>query len=273
MNKDQISTIRDNAKNGTVFDFLKDAIQENFNKYNDKSKLKIVSAYFTIYAFYALREELKNKVSEVKFILGEPSSVENLGLKNKRFKIFKIQDEDITLDNILQQNKGKMIRYPRNANEQFRKIFLFKDIYVQEYNKEPTSQEIAEAIGLSEERVVQLFNAPRCTLGLEDFSDSELNKLNNINSEAENINGIILFNELKERLENIFLKILSEKEIKIIKLRFGLEDGQQRTLEEIAEQYNVSRERIRQILVRVIRKLRKHKNELREFYNEIVVDS
>ena len=170
-------------------------------------------------------------------------------------------------------NKGKMIHYPRNANEQFRKIFLFKDIYVQEYNKEPTSQEIAEAIGLSEERVEQLFNAPRCTLGLEDFSDAELNKLNNINCEAENINEIILFNELKERLENIFSKILLEKEIKIIKLRFGLEDGHQRTLEEIAEQYDVSRERIRQILVRIMRKLRKHKNELREFYNEIVVDS
>ena len=103
--KERVSSIRDNAKRGTVYSFLKKVIQENFDKYNDKSKLKIVSAYFTIYAFYALREELKNKVSEVKFILGEPSSVENLGLKNKRFKIFKIQDEDITLDNILQQNK------------------------------------------------------------------------------------------------------------------------------------------------------------------------
>lgn len=106
MKQEQLSSIRDNAKRGTVYNFLKKVIQENFDKYSDKSKLKIVSAYFTIYAFYALKEELKNKVSEVKFILGEPSSVENLSLKNKRFKIFKIQDENIAIDNILQQKSS-----------------------------------------------------------------------------------------------------------------------------------------------------------------------
>lgn len=99
------SSIRDNAKYGKVFDFLRNTIQENYQHFNDKSKLKIVSAYFTIYAFAALKNELKQEVSDVKFILGEPFSVENLGLKNKRFKIFKMQDENITIDNVLQQNK------------------------------------------------------------------------------------------------------------------------------------------------------------------------
>ena len=78
INIEQTSSIRDNSKRGSVFDFLRKVMQNNFRQYNDKSKLKIVSAYFTIYAFYALKEELQNEVSEVKFILGEPSSVENL---------------------------------------------------------------------------------------------------------------------------------------------------------------------------------------------------
>lgn len=98
------SLIRDNGKHGNVFDFLKEKINDNFDKYDDKSKIKIVSAYFTIYAFYALKNELMDKVSEVQFILGEPSSVENLNKKNERLKTFKIQDENINLEDIISQN-------------------------------------------------------------------------------------------------------------------------------------------------------------------------
>ena len=83
-------TILDNSENKKVVDFIKDKIENNYNE-GKKSNLNIVSAYFTIYAFNKLKEELTQKVSHTNFILGEPSSVENLGLKDKRLKVFKIQ--------------------------------------------------------------------------------------------------------------------------------------------------------------------------------------
>lgn len=96
--------ILDNSGNRTVVNYLKKIINKN-NDSNIKSKLDIVSAYFTIHAFDDLKDELLNKVSQVRFILGEPSSVEKLEKKDKRLKHFKIEDENIKLDNVIQQNK------------------------------------------------------------------------------------------------------------------------------------------------------------------------
>lgn len=97
------STILDNSENKKVIDFIKDKIDSNYNA-GIKSNLSIVSAYFTIYAFNKLKEELTKKVAHTNFILGEPSSIENLGLKDKRLKVFKIQDENISLDKAINQN-------------------------------------------------------------------------------------------------------------------------------------------------------------------------
>lgn len=97
------TTILDNSEDKKVVDFIKEKIDSNY-KLGIKSKLSIVSAYFTVFAFNALKKELTEKVSETNFILGEPSSVENLGLKDKRFKVFKIQDENIELDKAITQN-------------------------------------------------------------------------------------------------------------------------------------------------------------------------
>ena len=97
--------IYDNSEYGKVVDFIKNKINEN-SECGSKSVIKLVSAYFSIYAFNELKEELKNKVSNMKFVLGDTSSAENLGLKGKkRARVFKIQDDNIKLDNILQQNK------------------------------------------------------------------------------------------------------------------------------------------------------------------------
>ena len=97
------SIILDNTENKKVVNFIKDKIDNNY-KAGVKSNLNIVSAYFTIYAFNKLKEELTKKVSHTNFILGEPSSVENLGLKDKRLKVFKIQDENISLEKAIKQN-------------------------------------------------------------------------------------------------------------------------------------------------------------------------
>ena len=208
MNEDRISSIRDNAKRGTVYDFLKKVIQENFDKYNDKSKLKIVSAYFTIYAFYALREELKNKVSEVKFILGEPSSVENLGLKNKRFKIFKIQDEYITLDNILQQNKvaKECYEWLKQSNIEIRtapkkdnkKTLIHGKMYHIEQDK---NDRVVDAI-------VGSSNFTTCGLGINDCSNFELNTIIDSDNSKKDLKE--WFNELwTENTEDAKKEILA----------------------------------------------------------------
>ena len=208
MNKEQLSSIRDNAKRGTVFNFLKKVIQENFDKYNDKSKLKIVSAYFTIYAFYALREELKNKVSEVKFILGEPSSVENLGLKNKRFKIFKIQDENITLDNILQQNKiaKECYEWLKQSNIEIRtapkkddkKTLIHGKMYHIEQDR---NDRVVDAI-------VGSSNFTTCGLGINDCSNFELNTIIDSDNSKKDLKE--WFNELwTENTEDAKKEILS----------------------------------------------------------------
>ena len=98
------SAILDNSRYGKVVDFIKNTINKNYEN-NMQSNLDIVSAYFSIHAFNALKEELTKKISKTRFILGEPSSVENLGKRNKRLKIFKIEDEDIKLCDALKQNK------------------------------------------------------------------------------------------------------------------------------------------------------------------------
>lgn len=177
MKQEQLSSIRYNAKRGTVYNFLKKVIQENFDKYSDKSKLKIVSAYFTIYAFYALKEELKNKVSEVKFILGEPSSVENLSLKNKRFKIFKIQDENIAIDNILQQNQvaKECYEWLKQSNIEIRtapkkdnkKALIHGKMY---HIEQDHNDRVVDA-------VVGSSNFTTCGLGINDCSNFELNTI------------------------------------------------------------------------------------------------
>jgi len=94
-------------------------------------------------------------------------------------------------------------------------------------------------------------------------------KFDNYSIDRQKENNKILVDELQTRINAILEKALSEREIKIIKLRYGLEDGTQWTLDEIAQIYGVSRERIRQIIMRVIRKLKKYKNYLQEFYDEL----
>lgn len=97
-------------------------------------------------------------------------------------------------------------------------------------------------------------------------------KFDNYSIDRQKENNKILVDELKTRINAILNKALSEREIRVIKLRYGLEDGTQWTLDEIGQMYGVSRERIRQIIMRVILKLKKYKNYLQEFYDELIVN-
>ncbi len=175
---DEKSLILDNSKQrGTVVSFLREKIKANFENYNEKSKLKIVSAYFTIYAFNALRNELKNNVSEIKFILGEPSSIENSGEKNKRFKAFKIQDENISLEKAVSQNaiakecynwlKQKNIEIRTAPKKDDKKTLIHGKMY---YIEQESCDRVVDA-------VVGSSNFTSNGLGINECSNYELNTI------------------------------------------------------------------------------------------------
>ena len=169
-------TILDNSENKKVVDFIKDKIENNYNE-GKKSNLNIVSAYFTIYAFNKLKEELTQKVSHTNFILGEPSSVENLGLKDKRLKVFKIQDENISLEKAITQNAiaKECYNWLKSSNVQIRtapkkenhKTLIHGKMYYIEQENNP--RVVDAVIGSS--------NFTSNGLGINECSNYELNTI------------------------------------------------------------------------------------------------
>ena len=190
-------TILDNSKHGKVIDFLRNKINENY-KEGKKSDLKIVSAYFSIYAFNELKEELKNKVSNVKFVLGDTSSAENLGLKGKkRVKAFKIQDDNIKLDNVIGQNKiaKDCYNWIKQKNVEIhsapkigdsKTLIHGKMYYIKQEN---VNKAIPDA-------VIGSSNFTRCGLGIDACSNYELNTV------IRDLNSLDDLNEWFENLWN-----------------------------------------------------------------------
>lgn len=188
-------TILDNSENKKVVDFIKDKIDSNYN-IGVKSNLNIVSAYFTIYAFNKLKEELTQKVARTNFILGEPFSVENLGLKDKRLKVFKIQDENISLENAITQNAiaKECYNWLKSSNVQIRtapkkdnsKTLIHGKMYYIEQENNPRG--VVDAI-------VGSSNFTSSGLGINKCSNYELNTV---------LDSSIGKKELKEWFDNLW---------------------------------------------------------------------
>lgn len=202
------TTILDNSANKKVVDFLKDKIDKNFNV-GIKSNLNIVSAYFTIYAFNNLKDELTKKVAHTNFILGEPSSIENLGLKDKRLKIFKIQDENISLDKAITQNKiaKECYNWLKSSNVQVRtapkkenhKTLIHGKMYYIEQDNNPRG--VVDA-------VVGSSNFTSSGLGINECSNYELNTI------LDSKQGI---KELKEWFEDLWNNNTEDAKREILK--------------------------------------------------------
>jgi RNA polymerase primary sigma factor len=124
--------------------------------------------------------------------------------------------------------------------------------------REPTADEIAEALGISIEKVRRVLDVSRQSISLETpvgtEGDSVLSDFIEDNRSAAPIESAAA-RLLREQL-NMALQKLPERERKIIQLRYGLYDGQYRTLEEVGREFGITRERIRQIEAKVLRKLR-----------------
>lgn len=155
-------------------------------------------------------------------------------------------------------DQARTIRIPVHMVETINKLIRVSRQLLQELGREPSPEEIAKEMNMSVERVREILKISQEPVSLEtpigEEEDSHLGdfiKDDNVPVPAD----AAAFTLLKEQLEEV-LGTLTEREQKVLTLRFGLEDGRARTLEEVGKEFNVTRERIRQIEAKALRKLR-----------------
>lgn len=155
-------------------------------------------------------------------------------------------------------DQARTIRIPVHMVETINKLIRVSRQLLQEFGREPTPEEIAEAMGITVDRVHEILKISQEPVSLEtpigEEEDSHLGDFlpdENVPVPAE----AATFTLLKEQLHEV-LDTLTEREQRVLILRFGLEDGKARTLEEVGKEFNVTRERIRQIEAKALRKLR-----------------
>jgi RNA polymerase primary sigma factor len=160
-------------------------------------------------------------------------------------------------------DQARTIRIPVHMVETINKLLRTQRRLTQELNREPSNEEIAAAMEIEVDKVEHIMKIKQDISSLDasirddeeesvlaDFIEDE----DTISPEESATNQL-----LKEQVKDM-LSALTEREQKIIKLRFGLEDGKQHTLEEVGQEFSVTRERIRQIEAKALAKLRKHKD-------------
>ena len=155
-------------------------------------------------------------------------------------------------------DQARTIRIPVHMVETINKLIRVSRQLLQELGREPTPEEIAEEMKMPVERVREILKISQEPVSLEtpigEEEDSHLGDFiqdDNVPVPAD----AAAFTLLKEQLIEV-LGTLTEREQKVLRLRFGLDDGRARTLEEVGKEFNVTRERIRQIEAKALRKLR-----------------
>ncbi len=160
-------------------------------------------------------------------------------------------------------DQARTIRIPVHMVETINKLLRTQRRLTQELNREPTNEEIAKEMDIDVEKVEHIMKIKQDISSLDasvrdDEEDSVLADFiedeDTISPEESATNQL-----LKEHVKDM-LGSLTEREQKILKLRFGLEDGKSHTLEEVGQEFSVTRERIRQIEAKALAKLRKHKD-------------
>ena len=155
-------------------------------------------------------------------------------------------------------DQARTIRIPVHMVETINKLIRVSRQLLQEYGREPTPDEIAKAMGISEAKVREIIKIAQEPVSLEtpigEEEDSHLGDFiedEGAPAPAEAASHALM----KEQLWDV-LDTLTPREEKVLRLRFGLDDGHQRTLEEVGREFKVTRERIRQIEAKALRKLR-----------------
>lgn len=166
-------------------------------------------------------------------------------------------------------DQARTIRVPVHMIEQINKVTRVLRQYMQQYGREPSIQEIAKALGWPESRVKQVRNVAKDPVSLNapigDEEDTILGELIE-DKEFESPQNITTFKILQKQIGSI-LGNIPQREQKVIRMRFGLDDGYSHTLEEVGYVFKVTRERIRQIEAKAIRRLKatSKKRKLKDF--------
>jgi len=162
-------------------------------------------------------------------------------------------------------DQARTIRIPVHMIETINKLLRVQKKLVQELGREPTPEEAAEEMDIPVERVRAVYRMAQQPISLQspvgDGDDAHFGDFIEDKS-AENPSEMTAYSMLKERLQEV-LTTLTDRERQVLDNRFGLTDGYSRTLEEVGKQFNVTRERIRQIEAKALRKLR-HPTRLRK---------
>ncbi|MBV9646469.1 MAG: RNA polymerase sigma factor RpoD [Candidatus Eremiobacteraeota bacterium] len=155
-------------------------------------------------------------------------------------------------------DQARTIRIPVHMVETINRLIKISRQLLQEFGREPTAEEIATEMGLTPEKVREVIKISQEPISLETpIGEEEDSHLGDFIEDQEAVApaeaaSVML---LKEKMADV-LKNLTERERKVLELRFGLQDGHQRTLEEVGQEFGVTRERIRQIEAKALRKLR-----------------
>ena len=155
-------------------------------------------------------------------------------------------------------DQARTIRIPVHMVETINRLVREQRALIQELGREPTVEEIAERMNLSVEKVREIQKISQEPVSLEKpIGEEEDRHLGDFipDDDAMSPADQVAYTLLKEQLLDA-MKGLTAREEKVLRLRFGLDDGRQRTLEEVGKEFNVTRERIRQIEAKALRKLR-----------------
>ena len=166
-------------------------------------------------------------------------------------------------------DQARTIRIPVHMVETINKLLRVSRRLVQEYGREPTSEEIGAGMEVPPEKVKEILKISQEPVSLETpIGEEEDSRLGDFIEDRGTLapSEAASYQLLKEQVDDV-LFTLSDREARVLSLRFGLEDGRQRTLEEVGRDFGVTRERIRQIEAKALRKLRhpSRSKKLREF--------
>ena len=168
-------------------------------------------------------------------------------------------------------DQARTIRIPVHMVETINKVIRVSRQLLQELGHDPSAEEISEEMGMPVDKVREILKIAQEPVSLETpIGEEEDSHLGDFipDEDASEPAEAAYYTMLKEQLTEV-LSTLTPREEKVLRLRFGIEDGRTRTLEEVGKEFNVTRERIRQIEAKALRKLRhpSRSKKLKDFLN------
>ena len=169
-------------------------------------------------------------------------------------------------------DQARTIRVPVHMVETINKLSRYQRQLTLELNREPTDEELAKKMGMSPDKVREVIKIAQDPVSLETpIGEEEDSHLGDFVPDESNMSpeDFTIHEMLKEEIGDVLLT-LTEREEQVLRLRFGLDDGYPKTLEEVGQMFGVTRERIRQIEAKALRKLRhpSRSRKLKDFLNE-----